>query len=197
MRTRNDTPKVLILVGTRSPDGNCRSYRLRTALRPGGLARAQPSLEAHLVSNLEGQAVIKGIPLKADDKRNLLRFLVKTSLDCVLEDLEMILAAPHVKLQTLESQKRQIQKYMSSWQLIRYRIRYYPVQMALSLASVAFIGYAAYQMTKHTAVVTAATTLISETMVHFCSFGRKVLKFLGLGTHASGKRRLVRKVMKR
>jgi hypothetical protein len=159
---------------------------LKAALRPGRLEKARPGLEATLVSNLEKQQVIKSIPLKADDKRQFLQYLVNMSLGYVLRDAELLLAEPSVKLQALEVQKREIQKYMNFWQLTWYRIRHHPLQISMLMIGSVYIIYSLYQQSKHTALVSAITGVFAS-----------VFKLLGLDTTRSLKRKTIRRVVRR
>lgn len=170
---------------------------LKALLRPGGLGKARPGLEAELVSNLEKQQVIKNIPLKVDDKRQLLQYLVSTSLGYVLKDAELLLAEPGIKLQALQVQKEEIQKYMTFWQLTWYRIRYHPVQISLLTVGSVYVGYSLYQQSKHTAFISAISGAFVSLFSHIQLFTRKLFKLFGLETTRSAKKKAVRRVVRR
>ena len=169
--------------------------QLKAALRPGGLEKVRPGLEDTIVTNLEQQQVMKSIPLKANDKRQLLQYVVSKSLDYMLKDAELLLAEPAVKLQVLESQKQNIQRYMTFWQLSWYRIRYYPVQMTvLGLLSI-YASYSLYQQTKHTWVIANIVGLLGSISSHLQLLVMKVCKFMGLGTTKAVKRKAIRRLV--
>lgn len=171
---------------------------LKAVLRPGGLEEARPRLEATLVSNLENHQVMKGIPLKADDKRQFLQYLVNMSMGYVLRDAELLLAEPSVKLQALEVQKQEIQKYMTFWQFTWYRIRYHPLQTSLLTIGSVYIGYSLYQQSKHTAFVSAITGVFASVFTQIQILTRKLFKILGLGsTKSTMRRRTVRRVVRK
>lgn len=171
--------------------------QLKAALRPGGLDKVRPDLETTIVANLEKQQVVKNIPLKPDDKRQLLQYLVTKSLDYVLKDAELALAEPAVKLQALESQKQQIQRYMTFWELSWYRIRYFPLQAALVGILSTYVTYSLYRQTKDTWIVSTITTVAVSMLTHFKLWTLKLLKLLGLGTTKSLKKKTVHRLTRR
>lgn len=170
--------------------------QLKAALRPGGLEKARPGLHKTIVSNLENQVVIKSVPLKAEDKRHLLQHLVSMSLDYVLKDAELMLAEPAVKLQALDLQKKQIQKYMTLRQLAWYRIRYYPIQTALLSAASIYLAYSLAQQTKHTWIISTVTGTVASIVSQMQRVAQTILKMLGLSGKKSIKRRVVRRVVR-
>mmetsp|Transcript_17123 Transcript_17123/g.25940 ORF Transcript_17123/g.25940 Transcript_17123/m.25940 type:complete len:341 (-) Transcript_17123:354-1376(-) len=167
---------------------------LQAALQPGGLEKARPNLEASIVSNLESQQVLKNVPLKADDKRQLLQYLVSLALDYFLKDVELMLAEPSVKLQALESQKREILKYMSFWEIQWYRVRYFPLQMATVVAASVCLTYFFYQETKHSFLVSSVTGFLWSVYSRFQTVLlklSKLLEILGKFLRERGARRLM------
>eukprot|EP00536_Pseudo-nitzschia_multiseries_P003249 jgi/Psemu1/7258/gm1.7258_g len=99
---------------------------LKRALQPGGLERTRSKIGGEVVRNLQGQSLIQQLPLPKEDKRKLLTNLVDFSLDYFLRDLEPVLATPCSKLRALDRERREIQNYMSFWELAWYRLRYKP-----------------------------------------------------------------------
>lgn len=157
---------------------------LKGALKPGGLEKARPNLEASIVSNLESQQVLKSVPIKADDKRQLLRYLVSLALDYFLKDVELMLAEPSVKLQALEAQKREILRYMSFWEIQWYRIRYHPVAMATMTAASVCLAYFFYQETKTSLFVSSVTSFLGS---FYCGIQTVLLHLGQLFGWTSGK----------
>lgn len=138
--------------------------QLKAALKPGGLEKARPDLEDSITKALETQPVMKSIPLSPKDKQHLLKYLVGLSLDYMLKDVEEILKNPFEKLQTLEHEKKQIQKYMGFWQLAWYRIRYFPMQTALLGVTTTLLTTLLYQKYQRTAIVSAITSAMITTL---------------------------------
>lgn len=169
--------------------------QLKEALRPGGLEKVRPGLENTIVINLEQQQVMKSIPLKASDKRQLLQYLVTKSLDYMLKDAELLLAEPAVKLQVLETQKQNIQRYMTFWQLSWYRIRHYPVQMTLLGLLSIYASYSLYQQTRHTWVIANIVGFLGSISSQLHLLVIKVCKFLGLGTTKAIKKKSIRRLV--
>jgi len=119
---------------------------LKAALKPGGLVKVRPKLENSIVKALEKQPINNSmIPLKEDQKRQLLKYLVTLSLDYLLKDAETLLANPFDKLRELDVERRRIQRRMSFWQLCWYQIRFHRIRtsMMIGLATVG-TSYAFY-----------------------------------------------------
>lgn len=171
--------------------------QVKAALRPGGLEKVRPGLEATIVSKLENQTVMKSIPLKTGDKRQFLHYLVNMSLDYVLKDAELLLAKPAVKLQALEVQKQNIRKLMTFRQLAWYQIQYAPVQTALLVFSSIYIVCSLYQQTKHTWIVSSAAGIIAGTISQFQLLMKKLIKMLGLHSSTFVKRRASFRALRR
>ena len=109
---------------------------LQKALKPGGLEKVRSKIEADFVNNLRAQPIIRKLPIPNDEKKKLMEYLVDLSLDFFLKDLEPILAAPSVKLQALDRERREILNRMSFQQRVWYRLRYKPkATIALGLFS--------------------------------------------------------------
>lgn len=97
---------------------------LQKALKPGGLEKVRSKIETDFVRNLRTKPIIQRLPIPNDDKTKLVEFLVELSLDFFLKDIGPILAAPSVKLQELDRERREIQNRMSFRQRVWYRVRY-------------------------------------------------------------------------
>jgi hypothetical protein len=132
--------------------------KLKTALKPGGLEKVRPELEDTIVASLQDQSMIKDLPLTKSDKGKLLKYMVRLSLDYLLQDVQEMLKQPTERLQLLDDKKQQIQRYMTFWQLTWYRIRYYPIQMTLIGAATAMSSIFLYQQYRKTALAAAVTS---------------------------------------
>lgn len=138
---------------------------LKKALQPGGLEKVRPGLESKIVKSLKTQDMIMDIPLKDDDKTKLLEYIVKLSLDYLLEDAQAALQAPSLQLQTLEREQSEIRRYMSVWQITWYRFRYFPLRSIGLALLVAWSGFLTYQFYKETVIVSS----IASIMAHVCA----------------------------
>jgi hypothetical protein len=174
--------------------------QLKAALKPGGLEKVRPELEDTIVENLQKQTMLDSVPLTKGDKKQLLQYLVSSSLDYLLKDAQEVLAEPSVRLQALEAQKRQIQKFMPGWQLTWYRIRYFPVQMTVIGLVAAITSYAIFQqyLYKHTALVSAVTGVCVTMVSSMKVISAKVSAIMLSITSGKGlKRTAVRRVVRR
>merc|ERR1719293_22519 len=100
--------------------------QLKKALKPGGLEKVKPQLEAVIVRNLQQQPMVAKITLPLSEKKKLLRYLVGLALDYMLEDVGELLKAPQERLLMLERQEREIKRYMNRRQLLWYQMRHHP-----------------------------------------------------------------------
>lgn len=146
---------------------------LKKALQPGGLEKVRPKLESTVVRNLQDQPIIQNLPLSEKDRRDLLVFMVSTSLDFFFKDLQSALEESSLKLSMIDRERLEIQKFMSFRQRMCYRIRYYPLPTIGMGLLCAWTLYLSYQQYKHTALVsgivavchhayTTVTTLIGN-----------------------------------
>ena len=170
---------------------------LQAVLRPGGLEKARPELEQGIVTSLEKQQVWQGIPLKQDDKRQFLQYIVNMALGYVLRDAELALAAPTAKLRALDAQKREIQRYMTRRQLLWYRIQTYPVQMALFGATFLYIIYTMYESTKHTWLMSKITGTVVRGITHVGMMMKNAFNVFGMSSKQSLKKKAIRRVVRR
>lgn len=118
--------------------------KLKVALRPGGMERVRPELEGVIVDFALSQPVVQNIPiLDSVDKRKLVKLIVTMSLDYVLQDAEEVLAAPEVRLESLEEQMREVKKMMGPARLFLYRVRHnlLEIGVASALSLVAMLLY--------------------------------------------------------
>lgn len=123
---------------------------LKMALQPGGLLKVRPRLEESLTKQLSDTLGNVDVPfIGSKEKKQLLQYLVRMSLDILLQETEQALAEPSAKLRALEAQRREITKYMSVRQLTRYHIRYHPWRLLLSGLAVGASGYYALQHIMH------------------------------------------------
>jgi len=130
--------------------------QLKKVLQPGGLTKARPELESILLESVQNNSRLGSLPTAT------LAYLVSLALDYVLRDVEELLADPDQKLQALEKRQRQIERYMTRWQLMWYRIRYRPVQTALVLAATYVTGVALVRWYQHLAIASIQLQKISR-----------------------------------
>ena len=145
---------------------------LKKALKPGGLEKVRPKIEAKAVKSLKTQQMIKDLPLSDEDKTKLLEYVVKLSLDYLLEDAQAALVAPALKLQTLEREQYEIRRYMSFWQLSWYRLRYFPVRTIGCSMILSWTVFLTLQYYKDTALVTS----LASTAGRVCAIAGMIAK---------------------
>ena len=146
---------------------------LKKALRPGGLDKARSKIETDVVRNLQRQPIIQQLPLPKDDKNKVLTHLVNFSLDFFLKDIESILAAPSEKLRVLDQERREIQKYMSFWQLSWYRLRYKPkmtIIVGLLSLSTVYSTYIFYRQHQIVIQVKQSMGFLFSSLKGMCAF---------------------------
>jgi hypothetical protein len=153
---------------------------LQAVLRPGGLEKARPKMEREIVTTLEQQQLLQGIPLKQEDKRQFIQYVVNMGLDYFLRDAELALAKPSAKLEALDAQKREIQRYMTPRQLLLYRIQNYPLQMTLIGTTCIYVICTLYEATKHTWLMSNTIQTLVYVASNIGLMCKKVLKVLGL-----------------
>lgn len=168
--------------------------QLQAALKPGGLEKVRPELEKGIVETLEKQEVLKGIPLKQDEKRKFLLYVVNMALGYLLRDAELALAKPSVKLQALDAQKREIQRYMTIRQMTWYRIQSYPLQMALLGATSVYVICTLYFATKHTLIVSQLTAIVLSTVSYIGLLIKKITNVLANLIPVKSARKVSRRV---
>mmetsp|Transcript_3104 Transcript_3104/g.8566 ORF Transcript_3104/g.8566 Transcript_3104/m.8566 type:complete len:342 (+) Transcript_3104:306-1331(+) len=117
---------------------------LKKALQPGGLEKTRSKIAGDVVRNLQGQPLIKQLPLAKEEKRKLLTGLVDFSLDFLLKDVEPAMASPFDKLLALDRERREIQNYMSFSELAWYRLRYKPISTVCLGLLTFWTAYAAF-----------------------------------------------------
>lgn len=110
--------------------------QLKTALRPGGIARVRPELEEAIVNlALNRSGILQNVPLLDEkDRRKFVGFIVGASLDYVLKDAQEVLAAPEVRLEALEEQTREVKRMMGPVRLFWYRVRHRAREIAVAVA---------------------------------------------------------------
>lgn len=109
--------------------------KLRIALQPGGMDQVRPDLERVIVRIVLEHPVIQSILLLDDrDKTLLVQTIVSKAIDYVLRDAQEVLAAPEVRLETLEEQLTEIKALMGPRRLFLYRLRHNYKRFALLLA---------------------------------------------------------------
>ena len=170
---------------------------LQALLRPGGLEKARPELEQGIVTSLEKQQVWQGIPLKQDDKRQFLQYIVTMALDYVLRDAELALAAPTAKLRALDAQKRDVQRFMTRRQLLEYRIQTYPLRMALLGATFLYVIYTMYESTKHTWLMSRMTRAVVCGVTHVGMLMKNAGNIFGVSSKQSLQKKALRRFMRR
>jgi len=169
---------------------NVAPSELKKALQPGGLKKFRPGLEARLVKSLQKNSKLGSLP------STTLTYLVSLALDYVLKDMEELLADPDEKLQALEKRQRQIERYMSRWQLMSYRIRYHPAKTAMAIAATGLTGVALVRWCQHLAitstrfreilhVITPVLLAVYSTIVSFVQVAvAKVTMLIGTASEA-------------
>jgi len=109
--------------------------KLKLALKPGGMEKVRPDIERSIVNVAMEQKMVRDIPVLNDaDKSKMLEAIVDLALDSILDDAEEILAAPEVRLETLEREMREVKQLMGPWRLILYRVRNNPLPVSIALA---------------------------------------------------------------
>jgi len=169
----------------------------QAVLKPGGLEKARPTFEQSIIRTLEQQDAWKGIPLKQEDKRQFLEYLVTMALDYILKDAEVALTSPTTKLQTLNQQKREIQRYMTRRQLLSYRIQTYPRRTMLIVATCIYITYTLYEATKHTWAIMTMSKAMASLVSYLTLTFKKSLTLFGLGPKETLKKKAFRQVLRR
>jgi hypothetical protein len=132
---------------------------LKSALAPGGLEKVRPKLEGTVVRNLQAQAVVRNLPLSEGDRQALLVYMVRTSLDLLLRDVQPALAAPSLRLAALDRERREVLRYMSLRQRVGYRVRHRPLRTAGLAMLVAWALYLSHLQYGHTVFVSTAGTI--------------------------------------
>jgi hypothetical protein len=157
-------PKVLDICmdALSSSFANVAPSDLKKALKPGGLEKLCPKIKATVVKSLKTQQMIKDIPLSDDDKTKLLEFIVKLSLDYLLEDAQVALMAPAMKLQMLEREQYETRRYMSVWELAWYRLRFFPVRSIGFVLLITWAGFLTSQYYRDTALISTLATATGQ-----------------------------------
>ena len=118
--------------------------KLQVALRPGGMARAQPELEGALVDAALRSGLLSNVPL-LDEKsqRQCVEVVVAASLNYLLQDARQVLAAPESRLAALEEQVREVKRMMGPARLLMYRARRRAreIGVAAAFSATAFLVY--------------------------------------------------------
>jgi len=160
---------------------------LKTALQPGNFdTKIRPKIEQKVVTSLQKQSMIQSLPLSTNDKNKLLEYLVSMSLDYMLQDAQEALAAPTIKLQMLEREKKEIIKFMSFPQIVWYRLRYFPIQSFSLIVFIGWTSYVTWQLYGHlilsckppvpVGVAVASTTIIDNILKFATTIKTIVLK---------------------
>jgi hypothetical protein len=139
--------------------------QLKKALRPGGLEKVRPQMEASIVKSLRDQRLMSNLPLPTSEKDKILERLVSMSLDLLLQDAKEILAEPNERLQALEERRRQVVRYMTKRKLLWYEIRYHPIRTAFLSSLTAMLAYLLYKEVRTTTIFKEA----SRSLVAFCA----------------------------
>lgn len=148
--------------------------------------------------------MIKKLPLKPEEKRQVLVYVVNTALDYVLQDAQLALAEPAVKLQALEEKRREIQKYMNLWEISWYHIRYNPIQTVVVSAASVIVACTAWRQFQGTVVHKALVGWALSVYSIVCGIGANILallekigSLLGLKTAKSARRYRPRRILRR
>lgn len=117
--------------------------KLKLALKPGGMEKVRPDIERSIVEVAMKQQLVRDIPvLNNSDKEKMVETLVDMALDAMLDDAEELLAAPEVRLQTLEEEIREVKRIMGVRRLWLYRVRNNPIPVAISVAAIGGLLFA-------------------------------------------------------
>lgn len=169
--------------------------KLKLALQPGGMDQVRPEMEFIIVQYTLKHPLFEGIPIFNNvDKRRLVEAIVSRALDYVLQDARQVLAAPEVRLETLEEQLTEIKALMGPKRLFMYRVRHNYKRIAI-FAAIALVSTAIYQQRNVPAVVqllalpstisnqfTAITTWASAKFSIICYTVRSKLSALSTAT---------------
>jgi hypothetical protein len=139
--------------------------QLKKAMRPGGLEKVRPQIQASIIKSLKDQRLMSNLPLPTSEKDKILEGLVSMSLDLLLQDAKEILAEPSERLQGLEEQRRQVARYMTKRKLIWYEIRYHPIRTAFLSSLATVLAYLLYKEVRTTTIFKEA----SRSLVTFCT----------------------------
>jgi hypothetical protein len=170
---------------------------IQAVLRPGGLDKTRPELERGILTSLEQQQVWQGIPLKQEDKRQFLQYFVSMALDFALRDVEIALAKPSAKLQALNAQKREIQKFMTRRQLLWYRLQTYPLQMTLLGVTGIYVVYTLYEATKHTQLMSTMTRTVVSVVSYMVLTIKNAMKVFTPSSSRAFKKKALRRIVRR
>lgn len=147
---------------------------LKKALKPGGLEKVRPKIEASVVKSLKTQQMIQDIPLSEDGKNKLLQNIVKLSLDYLLEDAQAALIAPALKLQTLEREQSEIRRYMTFWQVTWYRLRHFPIRSIGFVLLLGWTVFLTFQYYKNTALISSLIEIANRACTVVSAGAQKV-----------------------
>lgn len=137
----------------------------KKALKPGGMDKVRPKMEATVVQTLKTQKVIENVPLSDKDKTKLLKYIVGISLDYLLKDAKAALMDPALKLQALQREQDAVRRYMTLPQLWWYRLRFFPVESLALATLIAWASYLTLQQYKNTTLILSLSSIISHLRV--------------------------------